>query len=139
MNRDALIRQLFVDEGKRSKPYRCTAGKLTIGVGRNLDDRGLSDDEIAYLLSNDIDVCARDLDRKLPWWREMDDARQNVLLNMCFNLGINRLSGFKKTLALMQAKRYDAAAAEMLDSAWADQVGMRAARLAKVMRTGALT
>lgn len=139
MNKEKLVEQLLVDEGLRLKPYKCTAGKTTIGCGRNLDDNGISKAEAMTMLDNDIDVCARDLDRKLPWWREMDDARQNVLLNMCFNLGINRLSGFKKTLALMQAKRYDAAAAEMLDSAWADQVGLRAARLAKVMRTGALS
>lgn len=138
MNRAKLISQLEADEGKSRKPYKCTAGKTTIGIGRNLDDRGLSDDEIAYLLNNDIKNCEHDLNRALPWWRDMDDARRNVLLNMCFNLGIGRLLGFKKTLALMQAKRYDAAATEMLNSTWADQVGMRAARLARVMRTGVL-
>lgn len=138
MNRAKLISQLYEDEGKRSKPYKCTAGKTTIGVGRNLDDRGLSDDEIAYLLNNDITNCERDLDRALPWWKDMDDARRNVLVNMCFNLGISRLLGFKNTLGLIQSKRYDAAAAAMLESKWADQVGIRAARLARVMRTGVL-
>lgn len=138
MNREKLKEQLLTDEGLRLKPYKCTAGKTSIGVGRNLDDVGISKAEAMVMLNNDIDNCARDLDKALPWWRELDDARQNVLLNMCFNLGINRLLGFKKTLGLMQAKRYDAAAAEMLDSKWADDVGLRAARLARVMRTGVL-
>lgn len=138
MNREKLIAQLEVDEDKRSKPYRCTAGKLTIGVGRNIEDRGLSDDEIRYLLNNDIDIICRELDRAIPWWREMDDARQNVFINMCF-MGVPRFLGFKKMLACAQAKRYDAAAGEMIDSKWADQVGHRAARLARVMRTGMLT
>lgn len=138
MNREKLIAQLLTDEGLRLKPYKCTAGKTSIGCGRNLDDVGISKAEAMALLENDIDNCARDLDRSLPWWRDMDDARRNVLLNMTFNLGIARLLGFKNTLALMKAKRYDAAAAAMLDSKWADQVGMRAARLAKIMRTGVL-
>lgn len=138
MNRDKLTAQLLADEGLRLKPYKCTAGKTTIGVGRNLDDVGITRAEAMAMLDNDIDNCARDLDRALPWWRDMDDARRNVLLNMCFNLGIRRLLGFKNTLSLMQAKRYDAAAAAMLDSRWADQVGMRAARLARTMRTGVL-
>lgn len=138
MNREKLIAQLEVDEDKRRKPYRCTAGKLTIGVGRNLDDRGLSDDEIRYLLNNDITGVERDLDRALPWWRSLCDARQTALANIAFNIGVPRLLGFKNALALLQAHRYDAAAAEFLDSLWAKQVGMRAARIAKIIRTGVL-
>ena len=136
MNEQRLAAQLTVDEGRRPRIYLCTAGKWTGGVGRNLSDRPFSDDEIDLMLKNDIKSVERDLDRQLPWWREMSDARQNVLANMCFNLGIGRLLGFAKTLTLMKAGRYDAAAAEMLDSKWAKQVGARAIRLAATMRKG---
>lgn len=136
MNLAKLAAQLEIDEGKRSRMYLDTVGKWTAGVGRNLSDRAFSEDEIALMLKNDIALVEADLDRDLPWWRSMTDARQNVLANMCFNLGINRLLGFKNTLAFMEAKRYDAAAKGMLDSKWARQVGQRANRLAAIMRTG---
>lgn len=136
MNTLRLAADLTVDEGRRPRIYLDTVGKVTGGVGRNLTDRPFSDDEIDLMLRNDIKSAEQDLDRRLPWWREMSDARQNVLANMCFNLGIDRLLGFVNTLALMKAKRYDAAAAEMLNSKWAQQVGARAIRLAATMRKG---
>jgi lysozyme len=136
MNIDKLSAQLKIDEDERSKPYKDTVGKLTIGVGRNLDDVGLSPDEIQYLLGNDIARVKADLDRAMPWWSQMTDARQNVLANMCFNLGLSRLGGFVNTLAAMQAGKYDAAADGMLASKWATQVGARAQRLAVTMRKG---
>lgn len=136
MNLNKLAAQLEVDEGRKTKPYKDTVGKLTIGVGRNLDDRGLSDDEITYILMNDIRIVEAELDKHLPWWREMNDVRQNVLANMCFNMGINKLKGFVNTLRMMQAKRYDAAAGGMMNSLWARQVGDRAVRLSTMMRTG---
>lgn len=136
MNEQRLAADLTVDEGRRARIYLCTAGKVTGGVGRNLTDRAFSDDEIDLMLKNDIKGVERDLDRRLPWWRQMSEARQNVLANMCFNLGIDRLLGFVNTLALMKAARYDAAAAEMINSKWAKQVGARAIRLAATMRKG---
>lgn len=136
MNRDRLIEQLRIDEGVRYKPYKDTVGKLTIGVGRNLDDRGLSPDEVDYLLSNDIKIVEADLDRALPWWRNMTDARQEVLANMCFNLGISRLLGFKNTLQFMKDGKYEAAARGMEASMWFRQVGGRAQRLVKMMEKG---
>lgn len=138
MIQEKLEAQLEVDEGKRKRIYTDTVGKITGGVGRNLTDRDFSDDEIALMLKNDIAIVEADLDRNCPWWRGMCDARQNVLANMCFNLGVKRLLGFKDTLALMQAGRYDATAMAMLDSQWARQVGARAFRLAIVMRSGML-
>lgn len=138
MIHDKLAAQLEVDEGRRKRIYTDTVGKITGGIGRNLTDRDFSDDEIALMLKNDITIVEADLDRSCPWWRGMCDARQNVLANMCFNLGIKRLLGFKDTLATMQAGRYDAAAMGMLDSQWARQVGARAFRLATVMRKGEL-
>lgn len=136
MNRAKLAAQLEIDEGKWARMYLDSVGKWTAGVGRNLSDRPFSDDEIALMLQNDIAIVEADLDRELPWWRSMTEARQVVIANMAFNLGIKRLLGFVNTLAAMKAGRYDAAALGMLDSKWADQVGQRAVRLAAIMRTG---
>lgn len=138
MNLPALINQLVVDEGLRLKPYVDTVGKTTIGIGRNLDDVGISREEAFVMAATDVAHVAADLDRALPWWRQMTDARQNALANMAFNLGITRLLGFANTLALLKAGRFDAAASEMLNSKWAGQVGARATRLAKVIREGVL-
>ncbi len=136
MNLKKLIDQLSIDEGRKARIYTDSVGKLTIGVGRNLSDRALFEDEIDLMLKNDIGLCEKQLDENLPWWREMNDARQNVLLNLCFNLGIGGLLGFKNTLSFMRAGRYDATAQGMLNSLWARQVGSRAIRLAAIMRTG---
>jgi lysozyme len=136
VNRDALASQLVIDEGLKLKPYQDTVGKWTIGVGRNLDDVGISKAEAMMLLGADIDKVMTQLDAQLPWWRSMTDARQQALANMAFNLGIERLLGFKNTLAAMQAERYDEAANGMLASKWALQVGQRARRLADMMKKG---
>lgn len=136
MDRQKLMAQLVTDEGRRALSYIDTVGKVTAGVGRNITDRPFSDDEIDLMLRNDVAGVERDLDKRLPWWREMTPARQNVLANMCFNLGIFRLLGFEQALTHMRAGRYDDAAREMLDSRWARQVGDRAKRLAALMRKG---
>lgn len=135
-NRELLVYELSRDEDVRIKPYKDSVGKLTIGVGRNLDDKGLSKAEINILLNNDINDCEADLDREMPWWRKLTDNRQRVMLNMCFNLGITRLKGFESMLRDVQNGLYDQAAVEMLDSLWARQVGGRAVRLAKMMKNG---
>ena len=136
MNRAQLAAQLHVDEGKRSRVYLDTVGKWTGGVGRNLSDRPFSDDEIALMLKNDIATAEADLDRALPWWRTMSNARQQALANMCFNMGISRLLGFKKMLGHLQGSRWADAAREALDSKWADQVGARADRIAEQFTKG---
>ena len=128
--------QLIVDEGLKLKPYPCTAGKLTIGVGRNLDDRGITKEEALYLLRNDIKEVGLDVSSNLPWFASLCPARQDVLVNMAFNLGIEGLLKFKNTLKHVQAGEYDLAATGMLESKWAGQVGARASRLAQMMRTG---
>lgn len=133
---EALAAGLRLDEGVRRFPYTDTVGKLSIGVGRNLTDRGLSDDEITYLLQNDINLVIDDLNRALPWWVELSPVRQRVMANMCFNLGISRLKGFTRMLAAMRRKDFAAAAAEMRGSKWAEQVGARAERLARLMEAG---
>jgi lysozyme len=135
-DRQKLIQQLRRHEGERLKPYRCTAGKLTIGVGRNLDDRGITAQESAYLLSNDIDRVWTELRTRLPWVTGLSDVRQRVLLDMAFNLGIDGLLQFRNTLLRVEAGHYQKAGEMMLDSLWAKQVGMRAQRLSKMMQTG---
>ena len=83
-DRAQLVADLERDEGCELLPYTDTVDKLTVGIGRNLTDRGISLEEAHYLLQRDIDLVVADLDRALPWWREMTPARQRVLANMCF-------------------------------------------------------
>lgn len=127
---------LYLHEGERLKPYHCTAGKLTIGVGRNLDDVGITHEESMYLLSNDIRRVELEIVRAFTWTTDLDAVRCTVLVDMCFNLGLQRLKGFKKFLAAMQAHNWKVAAAEMMDSRWAHQVGRRATRLRDMVLTG---
>lgn len=134
--RAALIHQLTLHEGMRKFPYKCTGGKLTIGIGRNLDDRGITEEEADYLLSNDIDDFEDRLTREIPWMVGLDPIRQRVLIDMAFNLGVPGLLKFKRTLAAIRGKEYDRAAGMMLDSRWATQVGQRAKRLSHMMATG---
>ncbi|MCX8566817.1 MAG: lysozyme [Glomeribacter sp. 1016415] len=134
-DRAALISELKRDEGERFKPYFDTVGKITIGVGRNLTDGGISQSECEILLHNDIENTLAWLDRNLPWWRILDTVRQRVLINMAFNLG-GKLLTFGNTLVAIQHNDYAAAANGMLASKWATQVGQRALRLANTMRTG---
>ena len=135
MNR--IKAQLVRHEGLRLKPYRCTAGKLTIGIGRNLDDRGISRKEAYAMLERDIQDCEQWLIDKIPEiYNNLDEVRQSVLLNMCFNLGIKGLLEFKNTLAFVKAGDWERAAKGMLASKWAKQVGMRAIELSELMRKG---
>jgi len=136
MDVERLYQDLRRDEGVCEKPYRDTVGKLTAGVGRNMDDVGLRPEEIQLMLKNDVADAAYDLDTRYPWWRTMTPARQNALANMCFNLGIVRLSGFKSMLAHLAKGQYDQAATEALNSKWATQVGDRAQRIAELFRKG---
>jgi lysozyme len=127
---------LRVDEDKRLKLYRCTKNKLSIGVGRNLEDNGISDDEAEYLLSNDLRRCIVELDRAMPWWRSLSETQQRGLLNMNFNLGLPKLQEFKNMLKALQAHDGQAASAQALNSLWAKQVGARSQRVAAMLRKG---
>jgi len=137
MDIEALKDQLILHEGLKLEPYECTAGKLTIGVGRNIEDIGITEDEARYLLDNDILRVCDELDRNLPWWRDLSDARQRVLVDMVFNLGISRFMQFQNTIAAIESGDYETAAGEMLDSRWANQVGNRAKTLSRMMREDA--
>lgn len=136
MNIDALKGMLTKHEGIRFTPYRDTVGKLTIGVGHNLDDKPLSKAVVMQILDEDITDVIHDLDNHLPWWRSMDETRQLVLADMCFNMGIGTLLGFKNTLKAMEEGRYDDAASGMGQSLWAVQVGQRATHLISMMQEG---
>lgn len=122
-------------EGLKLKPYKCPAGKMTIGYGRNLEDNGISEYEAEVLLHDDIQTCYAQC-IKLACWNKLSEVRQAVLLDMCYNLGITRLKQFKKMLAALEVGAYNRAAAEMLDSAWARQVKTRATELAELMSKG---
>lgn len=130
-----LTEDLIRDEGLKTEPYVCTAGKLTIGVGRNLAD-GISKAEALFLLSNDILAVTRELDKAIPWWLTLSEPRRRALANMAFNMGVPRLLGFKNMLAAMERGDFARAAAEALDSQWACQVGERAKRIAALIREG---
>lgn len=135
-----LVRQLRGDEGERRHVYVDSLGFYTIGVGRLVDKRkpgsGLRPDEIAYLLNNDVDDRINALGKRLPWIQDLDDARKGVLLNMAFQMGVDGLVDFVRTLALVKGGKYENAAAAMLESRWAEQTPARAQRLAQQMRAG---
>jgi lysozyme len=122
-------------EGLRLKPYKCTAGKLSIGYGRNLDDMGISEVEAMVMLRNDIEQCYQELEM-FSWFSDLDQVRQEALVDMLFNLGLPTFLEFKKTLKFVAEGKYSQAAEEMLRSKWANQVGDRAKELAYMVDTG---
>ena len=131
------IRQLLLrHEGLRLKPYKDTEGKLTIGVGRNLEDRGITKVEAEILLQNDLRLIETQIEENFPWFQTLDPCRQDVVTSMIFNLGLQGFMGFRKTIQAIVTKDYEKAAEEMLASKWAGQVTGRAHELAHMMRTG---
>ena len=136
-DRSSLVAQLKKHEAVKLKPYIDSVGKLTIGVGRNLDDVGITAAEADFLLQGDIDRVTRGLLARYPiWFADLDPVRQAVLVNMAFNLGVAGLAAFTTTLAAVAAHQFDLAARAMLNSTWATQVGARATEVATQMRTG---
>ena len=133
-----LIEQLRLHEGVESHAYKDHLGLTTIGVGRCIEEGslGLSDDEIAYLLANDIARCEQEIAERFDWFDDLDPVRQDALVDMAFNLGITRLSQFQNMLRALSESRFDDAATEALDSKWARQVGQRAQTVAEMIRTG---
>lgn len=142
-----FLDQLRRHEGLRLEAYYCPAGKLTVGYGHNCEAmpvsgvrvRGdaISKTQADALLASDVLAVARELDDRLPWWRELIEPRQAVLLNMAFNMGVPRLLTFRKALRAMSTRCWNEAAHEMLDSRWAEQVKGRSAELATQMVLGA--
>ena len=117
------------DEGRRAKPYRDSVGKLTIGVGRNLDDVPLSDDEIDYLLMNDIRRAEEAARRMFPYYDTYSEPRKLAILNMSFNLGETRFSKFYRTIKYIKEELWEKARSNALLSKWAKQVKSRSVRV----------
>lgn len=132
----SLIEQLKRHEGLRLKPYKCTADKLTIGVGRNLEDVGISEEEAEMLLQNDIQRATVQIQKEFPWTTELDEVRFAALINFTFNVGIGTVGKFVNAMALLRDGSYDMAADEFLNSRWAKQVGQRAVDVTDQIRTG---
>ena len=144
-----IVQHLLIDdEGMKLFPYfdccgrpfrncRCeTQGKLTIGVGRNIEDIGLSENEAIGLELNDIKRVVAQIERVFPWFQKINTPRRVVICSMCFNLGLEGLSKFKKMIKCIESGDFMSAAKEMLNSKWSSDVKERANRLALIMKTG---
>lgn len=162
MDKQKLLTQLEIDEGLRLYPYKCTAGKTTVGVGRNIEDNPLTIDELIFigikgrtfdvileelnkkgitrgdalwLLERDVDKVYNQLKKQFSWFEFKPDVVQRVMCNVCFNIGLGRFLGFTKTLNAIKNDRWEIAAKELLNSKYAIQVGDRANRLADALRS----
>ena len=156
-DRQDLIEKLIVAEGLRLQVYKDTLGIDTIGIGRNLEDRGITKEELddldiptiehvyeygiteadaVYLATNDVQIVEEELVRAQPCVDRLDSVRQLILIDMAFNMGVPRLCKFKKMWAAVECGDYPTAAKEMLDSRWAKQVKGRATKLANAMHNG---
>ena len=136
---DKLLAMLKRHEGVETHAYECSEGKITVGVGRNIDQAGgmgLSDDEIDYLLQNDVERVIKELAAEYSWFSDLDDVRRDAMVDISFNLGATRLRLFKRALAAMEVGNYSSAATEFLDSKWARQVGGRALELTDMISSG---
>jgi|TARA_R100000479_G_C6375298_1_gene198771 lysozyme len=146
MDRARLLEELMLDEGVIHEIYNDHLGYPTFGVGHLITEKDeehgkplgtpVSEERVTECLNADVDIVCAELDKNMEWWRELNDTRQRVMANMCFNLGYPRLSKFKKFLAAVQEEDWETAAVEMMDSKWATQVGDRAIRLREKMLNG---
>lgn len=145
------LKEVLIDhEGIRSLPYfdccglffrLCTCrpqGKLTIGVGRNLEQVGISENEAMGLLDNDLNRVFVQIEKSFPWFEKLNPPRQIVIQSMVFNMGIEKFKEFKKMIACLEKGQYSDASKQMLNSLWASQVKLRAIRLSDIMDRGTL-
>lgn len=123
-------------EGTSLVLYRCTAGKWTVGTGRNIEDNGIREDEAELMLANDIRECRLQLLQRYPWFNGLDEVRQAACIDLMFNLGPMRLAGFQKFLAAMARSDWERAGDELVDSRWHKQTGRRGPRIVKMIQTG---
>ena len=137
MNLDRLKSTLKKHEGEKLEMYQCSMGYRTIGVGHNLDAKGISPAVAALMLEEDIQDAIVDLEKNISGFKEMPEPVQEALVNLCFNMGIPRLLQFKKTLAYLREGKYKKASNELLDSRYANQVGYRAVEVAQMIRSAA--
>jgi lysozyme len=133
MNAEFLKLDLIKDEGLKLKPYKCTAGKLTIGIGRNIEDVGISKEEALALLDNDIKRVTEQLFHEDPWMITRPEPVQRAVCNMTFQMGLAGVMKFKSMLACIQAGDYQGARRHALDSAWAKQTPERAERVTDML------
>jgi lysozyme len=136
---EKLLEMLKRHEGVEHHIYRCSAGFWTLGAGRNVDPQGgmgLSEDEVDYLLENDIVRVIKELSSEYPWFKDLDDVRKDAMIDISFNLGATRLRGFKRALAAMEVADYKMAAKEFLDSKWSRDVKGRATELCYMIEMG---
>lgn len=131
----ALVASVQQHKGCRLTPYRDSLGVLTIGWGRNLETVGISQAEADRMLDVDL-TRAYHAVSAWAWFAQLSPARQQVLAEMAYNLGVRRLMGFGRMLEACKAGRYQEAADEMIQSRWAEQVKGRARTLAEAMRRG---
>lgn len=135
MEIESLIKRLIEEEDLKLHTYTDSVGKLSIGIGRNLTDNGITREEAIYLCQNDINNTIADLQRNLDYFDSLPENVQIVLADMCFNLGIHNLLTFHNTLRLIKEGKYSEAAGEMLLSKWAKQVGKRAIDLSNLLKS----
>ena len=124
------------NEGLRLKPYECSAGKLTIGYGRNIEDNGITEEEANIMFEHDLEIVADELREIFQTFDDLSYNRKKCLMDMCFNLGKTRFKRFKKTIRAVNIGDFDEAAAQILDSAYARQLPSRSANNAMLMRKG---
>ncbi len=122
-------------EACKLKIYKDTVDKWTVGWGRNIQDNGISQDEADYMFENDFKRVVRELEQN-PWYIAQPQGVKDALINMNFNMGINRLMGFKNMIRALIERNYTLAAQEALNSKWAGQVGQRAKDVAVMIREG---
>jgi lysozyme len=139
MNIKKIADQIILHEGLRLKPYHCPAGKLTIGIGRNLEDKGITEKEALMLLENDIQECLEDLKTIFNKFDMLPESAQRVLVDMRFNLGHEGFRMFKNMIKAVKQQDFHSAAREMRDSLWYHQVGKRAEHLIKMMQDSSVT
>lgn len=134
----ARVRETLIKhEGLRLDLYKDSLGIYTIGVGHNIQERGITAAVAKLMLDEDIDEAVKDLRRNISFFDTLPQAIKEALVNLCFNMGIPRLMQFRKTLAFLRDGKYEKAANELLDSRYATQVGYRAIEIAAMIRSEA--
>ena len=136
INMERLKNQLVIDEGLELKPYRCSADKLTIGVGRNIQEVGISKEEAMVLLENDIARVTGQCMAEFNWFSDLSEVRKEAVINLVFNMGITTFKKFKKTIGYIEQGLFELAGTELLDSNYARQVGDRSLRVANMLADG---
>ncbi len=130
-----LFNLLKKHEGLRLFPYKDTTNNWTIGIGRNLSTRGITEEEACILFTHDVEISRQELSR-FRWFDKLDSIRQDALIDMVYNIGLTKFKEFNRLIAALENCKFDNAAFEMLDSLWATQVGQRAKELAFMIETG---